>query len=156
MVSIPESKPTNLRNVLRWVWAQGDHMPNPTHQSVLLYLSVHSFYRDTEEAEMGQVFLGDSYTEAIMSGTAIKSRTTVWNTLNSLQDMGYLWRCEREASNPSKKGQLPHEIYVLYEDKFEALREHLRAGHPLPVKLRDRPRLKPRTATVVELKTFRK
>lgn len=135
--------------VQEWVWEQAQFLPSPMHTLVLAYLASKSFYEEDnpEGGEVGQVMRQYSYAETMLEATGIKSRTTLRNVLNDLQDMAYIQRGERKKGR--LYGQQPHLIYVLWE--HDELRQEIRDGKPLPVALMDRP-TRPKRASKPDLR----
>lgn len=137
-------------DVMTWVVEQGQFMPSPTHQAVLFYLAANAFYReDNPEGEpVGTVLYQASRYEAIMAGTAIRTKATVHRTLNDLQEMAYVWREKRTGSQNQ-----PLRIAVLWEARFDAHREGMRDGSKSQIpKLLIRPTRPRKSAEVVPLR----
>lgn len=136
---------------MQWVLAQGEHLPGPAHAAVLYYLAANAFYQpnNPEGAEVGQVLYQASKYERIMRGTAIKSRQTLRKALNELQDLAYVHRAERSGRGTHE----PLRISVLWDPRWDVIREGLRAGtRGLPTALLDRPAGPVKRAPVVTLR----
>lgn len=150
---------TTQWEVMEWATRQACFMETPMHQCLLYYLSLKAFYNaeNPEQAPIGQVLHQASFVQAMMDGTAIKSRQSIRRCLNDLQDQGYITRRERPTDGTC--GQKPHAVTVLWEEEFEDYRKGLRNGsgkaHPMLLTRPVRKATKPRAlAPVINLETM--
>jgi hypothetical protein len=117
-----------------------------------MYLSLNAFYSsdNPEEGEVGQVLKAASRSSAISQGTGIKSRETIRKVLNDLQENAYLYRQERTVRGAT--GAQPHLIYVLWDGRWDRLRDDVRNGRKqVPPKFLDRPAARVRKAPKLAL-----
>src|SRR5881398_798108 len=141
---IPEGN-TDHFTVMQWACRQGEFLPTPSSQALLLYLSANAFYREDnhEGGALGQVLFAASSYEAMRRGTGIKSNKTLQRAFDILQEAAYVRRQYRTGWRSQ-----PLEIQVLWTEDVDDYRERLREGkrtlhEQLQIKVPRKPRRAP-------------